>query len=225
MTNDTKKINIINDNNFKKGDNSENPNNLVNINKNDLPSNNFNSRILSKNRIYYGKQPIISRSCIRNINVNIQANLLNINNNKKISKFNNLIDNSERQEINLNNNLSVKNKDNVDNVYNLRSPNFYTNKNTLDNNNNNINKKIYNMETLAEKKDDIIKKNIFEIYLKQSESDIEIQDMDYEEAIIYDKRSFIKIYWAFLVDSQIILGTFCTDNHLHLFVIKLSFFI
>ena len=225
MTNDTKKINIINDNNFKKGDNSENPNNLVNVNKNDLPSNNFNSRILSKNRIYYGKQPIISQNYIQNININIQANLLNINNNKKISKFNNLIDNSERQEINLNNNLSVKNKDNVDNVYNLRSPNFYTNKNTLDNNNNNINKKIYNMETLAEKKDDIIKKNIFEIYLKQSESDIEIQDMDYEEAIIYDKRSFIKIYWAFLVDSQIILGTFCTDNHLNLFVIKLSFFI
>ena len=30
---------------------------------------------------------------------------------------------------------------------------------------------------------------------------------------------------AFLVDSQIILGTFFTDNHLNLFVIKLSFFI
>ena len=49
--------------------------------------------------------------------------------------------------------------------------------------------------------------------------------MDYEEAIIYDKRSYLKMYWSFLVDSQIILGTFCTDNHLNLFVIKLSFFI
>ena len=31
--------------------------------------------------------------------------------------------------------------------------------------------------------------------------------------------------WGFLVDSQIILGTFCTDNHLDLFVIKLSFLV
>ena len=49
--------------------------------------------------------------------------------------------------------------------------------------------------------------------------------MDYEEAIIYDKRSYIKMYFSFLVDSQIILGTFFTPNDLHLFVIKLSFLV
>ena len=49
--------------------------------------------------------------------------------------------------------------------------------------------------------------------------------MDYEEAILYDKRGYLKIYWGFLVDSQIFLGTFCTDNYLDLFVIKLSFLI
>ena len=49
--------------------------------------------------------------------------------------------------------------------------------------------------------------------------------MDYEEAIIYDKRSFLKIYWSFLVDTQIILGTFCTDNYLNLFGIKFNCFI
>jgi len=53
----------------------------------------------------------------------------------------------------------------------------------------------------------------------------DLQDMDYEEAILYDKRGYLKIYWGFLVDSQIILGTFCTDNYLDLFVIKLSFLI
>ena len=53
----------------------------------------------------------------------------------------------------------------------------------------------------------------------------DLQDIDYEEAILYDKRSYLKIYWGFLVDSQIILGTFCTDNNLDLFVIKLSFLI
>ena len=49
--------------------------------------------------------------------------------------------------------------------------------------------------------------------------------MNYEEAILYDKRGYLKIYWEFLVDSQIILVTFCTDNYLDLFIIKLSFFI
>ena len=49
--------------------------------------------------------------------------------------------------------------------------------------------------------------------------------MDYEEAIIYDKRSYLRMYWGFLIDTQIILGTFCTENYLNLFVIKLSFFV
>ena len=33
------------------------------------------------------------------------------------------------------------------------------------------------------------------------------------------------MFWSFLVYSQIILGTFCTENYLYLFVIKLSFFV
>ena len=49
--------------------------------------------------------------------------------------------------------------------------------------------------------------------------------MDYEEAIIYDKRNYLRMFWSFLLDSQIILGTFCTENYLNLFIIKLSFFV
>ena len=60
---------------------------------------------------------------------------------------------------------------------------------------------------------------------KLSNSDEDIQDMDYEEAIIKDKRSYLRMYWSFLIDSQVILGTFCTENYLNLFVIKLSFFV
>ena len=61
--------------------------------------------------------------------------------------------------------------------------------------------------------------------IKLMHKDSDIQDLDYKEAIIYDKRSFLRMYWGYLVDSQIILGTFCTDNYLDLFVIKLSFFV
>ena len=49
--------------------------------------------------------------------------------------------------------------------------------------------------------------------------------MDYEKAILYDNRTFLKIYWAFLVDAHIILGTFCTENYFNLFIIKLSFLV
>ena len=66
------------------------------------------------------------------------------------------------------------------------------------------------------------KNNKFEI-IKLAKNDSDIQDLDYEEAIIYDKRSYLRMYWGFLVDSQIILGTFCTDNHLDLFVINYIF--
>ena len=49
--------------------------------------------------------------------------------------------------------------------------------------------------------------------------------MDYEETILKDKRTFIKIYWAFLVDKLLIIETFFGENYLNLFIIKLSFLI
>ena len=61
--------------------------------------------------------------------------------------------------------------------------------------------------------------------IKIFQNDEDLQDMDYDFAIIYDKRSYFRMYWAFLVDTQIILGTFCTEKYLNLFVIKFSFFI
>ena len=38
--------------------------------------------------------------------------------------------------------------------------------------------------------------------------------MDFEEAMDQDDRTYLRIYWGFLVDSQIILGTFFTENYL-----------
>ena len=54
---------------------------------------------------------------------------------------------------------------------------------------------------------------------------LNIQEFDYEEAIIYDQRSYIKIYWSFLNDSQIILDIFFNKTNLDLLVIKLSFLV
>ena len=60
---------------------------------------------------------------------------------------------------------------------------------------------------------------------KLLESMYDIHNADYEKAIHNDKRGYLKMYWGFLVDTQIIFGTFCTDNHLDLLVIKLSFLV
>ena len=49
--------------------------------------------------------------------------------------------------------------------------------------------------------------------------------MNYEEVIIYDKKTFMSMYFSFLKSSQIIFSTFFTKNYIDLLVIKLSFFI
>ena len=61
--------------------------------------------------------------------------------------------------------------------------------------------------------------------IKLSQRDEDLQDMDFQEAVIEDKRSYLRMYWCFLVDSQNILGTFFTENYLDLLIIKLSFLI
>ena len=89
--------------------------------------------------------------------------------------------------------------------------------------------KTYYLETIPEKTDNKTNKS----KSKENKKDIsrilnndeDLQDMDYEEAIIYDKRNYLRMFWSFLLDSQIILGTFCTENYLNLFIIKLSFFV
>ena len=67
--------------------------------------------------------------------------------------------------------------------------------------------------------------NIDNEIIKLSRGDDDLLDMDFEHAILYDKRIYLRMYWGILVDNQIILDTFCTENYLHLFIIKLSFMI
>ena len=82
---------------------------------------------------------------------------------------------------------------------------------------------MFNIETIGEINRD--KNKIEQEIIKLSQTDEDYQDMAYEEAIIHDKRTCLRMYWGFLVDTQIILGTFCTENYLNLMVIKLSFFV
>ena len=67
------------------------------------------------------------------------------------------------------------------------------------------------------------KSNINNDLIYLSKSDDNLQELGYKSSLIYDKRSFMKMYFSFLKESQIILSTFCSKNYLDLFIIKLSF--
>ena len=135
--------------------------------------------------------------------INIQKSIININGVKKKKKSNKIMRETLTNESKL---------------YTKKS----TNKILYKNKNNEITHGPYSKK---EKKMNIsnLRKNQYVKNLSKVFDDL--QNIDYEQAIIYDKRNYLRIYWAYLVQSQIILGTFCTENHLTLFVIKLSFLV
>ena len=115
--------------------------------------------------------------------------------------------------------------------------NLQENRNKKENNKRKINnlsdKRLYSINNLnsilkAKSIKEILKNNNIKLNgdkFKLFQSIYDMLDMNYEEAILYDKRGYFKMYWGYLVDTQIILGTFCTDNYLDLLIIKLSFLV
>ena len=84
---------------------------------------------------------------------------------------------------------------------------------------------LYNLETKEEKYKNSIKLKKNKDLIKLSKDDDILQNIVYEQAILYDKRPFLRMYWSFLINAQIILETFCKEDYLKLFIIKLSFLI
>jgi hypothetical protein len=223
-----KKDYILNESNSKKNIVQKNNFDLENILNQGINPNLLNMQSISNDKNESNGKLIISHNFAPTIN--IQTPNFNINT-KKLTKENNLINSSERQDFNLNNlgkALILENNSNNDKIYNIKSNIKKTSKmKKFNSNQQKINfNNIHKMETGGAAKNDINKSKIIKKEItKLSQTDSELQDMDYEEAIIHDKRSYLRMFWAFLVDTQIILGTFCTENYLNLFVIKLSFFV
>ena len=49
--------------------------------------------------------------------------------------------------------------------------------------------------------------------------------MEYELALIYDKRTYLEYYWSLLKKKQLILFTFIPQNDYNLFSLKISLFL
>ncbi len=140
---------------------------------------------------------------------------------KRKSKFNKLFPNNSF--LNVNEKISERQKINKDKINLSFRENKKKNNNQIYEEiltkNNNKNNKITKNESAKFNCRNFLKN------LKLSQTDEDLQDMDYKDAINNDNRPYLRMYWSFLVDSQIILGTFFTENYLDLFIIKLSFFV
>ena len=160
----------------------------------------------SNNNIMKGKKRklIFSNNCVPTIN--IQSPIININNQNKI--------NIRNVPYNNNNKLYSIKSNKKQHYHNLKNKNKEGNT-----------KSLFNRETQGDKNKINLKNYLNKDLLKLSRGNDYLQDLNYEQAIIYDKRPFSKMYWSFLVDTQIILDTFCTENYLKLFIIKFSFLV
>ena len=56
-------------------------------------------------------------------------------------------------------------------------------------------------------------------------NDEELNTLEYEIALICDKRTYIQYYWSLLKKKQLILFTFVPANDYNLFILKLSLFL
>ena len=150
--------------------------------------------------------------------INIQKPIINIKNNK-------IKTDSKKRKVNIKNKKVKKEKHNImksnSKMSLIKNRLIEKNKSSIKGKNSSFKTKfLNNLETLGN-----INKSINYDIVKLSRGDEDLLDMDYEQAIIFDKRAYLKMFWGILVDSQIILGTFFTENYLHLFIIKLSFLV
>jgi hypothetical protein len=66
------------------------------------------------------------------------------------------------------------------------------------------------------------KKSFFSIFKGNNFSDYELNELEYQKAIEYDNRSFLKYYWALIRREHLIFHTFFSFDDYNVFSIKLS---
>jgi hypothetical protein len=60
---------------------------------------------------------------------------------------------------------------------------------------------------------------------KNKYDNYELNNMEYQDALQFDKRSMIKSYWSIINREHLILLTFCSPNDFNISVVKFARFI
>ena len=128
------------------------------------------------------------------------------------------------------NNSSLINHNNFSNRYseslrmNLYSSKYNEKDINNQNNNDNIKPKLVSNEINSKSKDNntnILKEEA--IYTNMN--DEELNSLEYEKALIYDKRSYFQYYWSLLKTKHLILFTFLITNDYNLLTLKTCLFL
>ena len=82
-----------------------------------------------------------------------------------------------------------------------------------------------NNDTIQSSEYDEDKQNYVKMYKKKDYDDLELNELDFNEAEVYDHREFCQIFCYLLKERQIIVNTFCVKEKLKPFSIKLIIFI
>ena len=135
---------------------------------------------------------------------------------KKFNKWNNFKENQKEKSINEKmendeNNSKTQDSNTKKNTLTIYTKNFQNNDFSFSNTKNLISNK--NTKLLNNEKKEIYNYN-----------DEELNELNYNDAILYDKRHFIQYYFDLLKRKQIILFTFFSNNDYNIFNIKLSLF-
>ena len=210
-------------------------NNIENKNVPPRKSNNSNKKIKEDEKNKNNKINIMGNSSINSRND--LMNIGEINSPKKIE--NNIsiviIKNCKRKK--KKRKATKKKTTNNKSNYNLNKANKDNNanknnngrKNSKDHNNNNDTIRIYKSKTITANKDknEIKKEDSFDLNIskKYNLNDNELNDLEYEEALIIDKRTYFEYYWSLLRKKQLILFTFVPINDYNLFSLKISLFL
>ena len=113
--------------------------------------------------------------------------------------------------------IGIKNKKNK-NIYKIKNDKFSMP----------INKEVESHKHMHETEDNN-RKNISEVndndQQKNNLNDTELDDLEYELAIIYDKRTFLQYYWSVLKRNQLLIFTFLPTNDYNLMYAKIALFI
>ena len=100
-----------------------------------------------------------------------------------------------------------------------------THTHSSNNNNNTHNKKLISLRDSFFSKEKYMKKKNTMFYENKKEykyNEEELNSLDYNKAIEYDKRTYFQYYWFLTKSKQLILFTFVLNNDYNILIIKLS---
>ena len=176
------------------------------------------------------KQKKLKRIIFSNINLNFPPKKKNNNTkSEKNLKGNDIKNIIKRRRRSIASSVEKENSKNKIDINNHKSYQKHKNKDNISDKIKNIKFKIYDKTELKKNilETDAINKNEIQVNNNKIHNftDTELDDLNYEEAILYDKRTFMQFYWCVLKTNQLIIFTFIPTKDYNLIYVKIALFI